>query len=370
MSRPGNSTAQQNASLMSDRGPNRLRVALVGCGEIAPDNAAGLRASMHCELGPVMDLDESVARSIGSRFGVLSTNSLQRVLDDPEVDAVVVAVPHYLHADICAQAARAGKHVIVEKPLATTLADADRMIADCASAGVALSVLFSYRYEPSVVRARALIEAGAIGEIVGTSLQFMTEKPANYWAEGYKGRVRSDWRGSWEKAGGGVLLMNTCHMIDYFRHITGLEVTRAYGEMGTLNSPVEVEDMVSATLRYAGGQIGSVQSASLARGERWRTDERIWGTHGSLVLAPNPSIYTMRRVAGLRPARWQHLKKLPPSNRVATYFDRLAQALSEGADPEVTGHDGLVNLAVILAIYEASKEGRAIEVNVHQGPEL
>ena len=348
---------------MADGGPKKLQVSLIGCGEIAPDNAAGIRASTECELGPVMDLDEKVARNLGSRFGVPGTNSLQRVLEDPAVDAVVVAVPHYLHAEICAQAARAGKHVVVEKPLATTLADADRMIEDCAAAGVTLSVLFSFRYEPSVVRARALIDAGAIGDVVGTSLQFMTEKPASYWAEGYKGRVRSDWRGSWEKAGGGVLLMNTCHMLDYFRHITGLEVVRAYGELNTLNSPVEVEDIVSATLRYEGGQIGSVQSASLAHGERWRSDERIWGTHGSLVLAPDPAIYTMRKVAGLKPARWQSLKKLPPSNRVANYFDRLALALRNGEEPDITGNDGRVNLAVILAVYQASREGRAIDVD-------
>lgn len=346
----------------------RMRIALIGCGEISSDNAAGIGASRHCELGPVMDLDEEAARSLGSQFGVRYTASLEEVLEDPSVDAVVIAVPHYLHASICVQAAHAGKHVIVEKPLASTLADADLMIDECAKAGVALSVLFSFRYEPRVVRARQYVQAGALGDVVGTNIQFTTEKPASYWTQGYKGRGQSDWRGSWEKSGGGVLLMNTCHMLDYFRYVTGLEISRVYSELATLNSPVEVEDIISLTIRYEDGQIGGVQAASLARGERWRSDERIWGTHGTLVLAPDPQIYTMRRVENLKVARWQRFKALPKVNRIGEFFDRFAEAIWDGRPPEITGDDGRTNLAVVLGAYDAFRKGHAIELGSDTSP--
>jgi len=340
-----------------------MKVALIGCGEIAPDNAAGLRASALCELGPVMDLNEDPAASLARQFGVHHTTSLDEILEDDSVDAVVVAVPHHLHAQVAIRAAEASKHVIVEKPLATTLADADAMIAACDRASVALSVLFSYRYEPIVVRAKQLVDAGALGTVTGTHIQFMTEKPVRYWAAGYKGRVQSDWRGSWDKAGGGVLIMNVCHMLDYFSFITGLEPSHVYSTYSTAFSPVEVEDSISVTIGYSGGAVGSVHASSLARGERWRSDERIWGTHGSIQLSPDPRIYTMRAVSNLKPARWQKIHKLPTSTRVATYFDRFAQAVAEGEEPDVTGLDGRRNLELILGAYEAARTGRAVELD-------
>lgn len=343
-----------------------MRIALIGCGEIAPDNAAGLRASADCELGPVMDLNEEPAASLAREFGVEYTTSLDEILGDPSIDAVVVAVPHHLHAEVTVRAAEASKHVIVEKPLATTLADADTMIEACRRAGVALSILFSYRYEPIVVRAKQLVDDGAIGTVTGTHIQFMTEKPARYWAAGYKGRVQSDWRGSWDRAGGGVLMMNVCHMLDYLAHITGLEPAHVYSTYSTEFSPVEVEDSISVTIGYSGGAIGSVHASSLARGERWRSDERIWGTHGSMQLTPEPLVYTMRAVSGLKPARWQKIRKLPASTRVAMYFDRFARAVDNGEEPEVTGLDGRRNLELILGAYEAARTGRAVELDSHE----
>jgi predicted dehydrogenase len=338
-----------------------VKVSLIGCGEIAPDNAAGLRASSSCELGPVMDLNEEASGSLAREFDVASTTSLDEILEDDSVDAVVIAVPHHLHADVTIRAAEAGKHVIVEKPLATSLADADAMIEACGRAGVALSVLFSYRYEPIVMRAKQLIDDGAVGTVTGTHIQFMTEKPVRYWAQGYKGRVQSDWRGSWAQAGGGVLMMNVCHMLDYFAFITGLEPARIYSTYSTEFSPVEVEDSISVTIGYAGGAIGSVHASSLARGERWRSEERIWGTHGSMQLSPDPRIYTMRAIRHLKPARWQKIRHLPASTRVATFFDRLAESVARGEEPEVTGLDGRRNLELILGAYEAARTGTAVE---------
>ncbi len=361
---------QQNpmANPITDTQPARLkdrklRLALVGCGEISAHNAAGIRASKHCTLAQVMDLDGQAAGSLGRQFHVPHTTELDTVLNDAGLDAVVIAVPHHLHAAIAIRAAAAGKHVIVEKPIATTLADADAMIAACERAGVTLSVLFAFRYQPHILRARELVQAGAVGDVVGTSIQFAIENPAGYWGQGYTGRVLTDWRGSWEKCGGGVLIMNVCHTIDYFRFITGLEVSQVYSTFSTLNSPVEVEDIIAVSLRYEGGGVGSIQAATLARGEQV-AEERIWGKHGTLVLAPAPpQVYTLRKVGGLKPATWQGLGKLPKVNPVAAYMDRLATSIFENRPPDVTGHDGRENLAVVLAAYEAGREGRAISVH-------
>jgi predicted dehydrogenase len=339
-----------------------MRVALIGCGEIAPYNAAGIASSDRCELAAVMDLNVDAAKSLGDQYEVRHTTSLDAVLEDPTVDAVVVAVPHHLHAEVCGRAAMAGKHVIVEKPIAISLEHADQMIEHCNKAGVALSVLFSFRYDPRVVRARELVAAGVIGDVIGTNIQFVTEKPASYYVEGYDRRVQTDWRGTWEKAGGGVLLMNVCHMLDYFRYVTGLEVARVSSEYSTDHSPVDVEDTITVSMRYRNGGIGAVQAIGVARGERFRSGEQIWGTHGSMELAPTPRIYTMRKAKGLKLARWQRLRHGAKGNRIATYFDRFADSVGKGERPEITGEDGHANLAVILAAYESARTGMAVEL--------
>jgi predicted dehydrogenase len=307
-----------------------------------------------------MDLNLDTAKSLGKIAHVDYTTDLDALLGNPQIEAVVIAVPHNLHASITERAAAAGKHVIVEKPIATTLADADRMIAACQQAKVALSVLFSFRYEPHIQKARELVQAGALGTIVGTSIQFATEKPAGYWGQGYSGRALTDWRGSWEKCGGGVLIMNVCHTIDYFQFITGLEVSQAYSEFSTLNSPVEVEDIIAVTLRYHDGAIGNIQAATLARGEKM-SEERIWGTHGSMTLAPLPSqIYSLRKVPGLSPGKWSSFGKLAKVNRVAAFMDDFVRDVRSGRPPAVTGERGRDNLAVVLAAYEAGRAGRAM----------
>lgn len=339
-----------------------MRFALVGAGEISPHNAAGIAAARGCELAAVMDVNKAAARVVAQPYDVRSTDSLDDVLNDDSVDAVVIAVPHHLHREVAVKSAEAGKHVIVEKPLATTLSDADAMIDACKRADVALSVLFSFRYEPRITRARELVMADAIGEPIATSIQFVTEKPASYYTEGYSRRVHTDWRGTWEKAGGGVLLMNLCHMLDYFRYVTGLEVGRVSSEFTSENSPVEVEDTIAVSLRYTNGAIGSVLASGVARGEKWRSDERVWGSKGSIELAPAARVYSMRRQAGLTPARWQRFGRRTKSERLSTYFTRFVQAVENGEAPDVTGEDGRVNLEAILATYEAGRTGGTVEL--------
>ncbi|HKC74473.1 MAG TPA: Gfo/Idh/MocA family oxidoreductase [Chloroflexota bacterium] len=128
--------------------------------------------------------------------------------------AVYIAVPHDLHAPLTIQAAQAGKHVLCEKPIAATLADADRMIAACERADVFLSVAFDAQIMPAMQKVRDLIATGAIGEVIGTRIVALIDKHASYWSSGWTGRVTAAWRISKEKAGGGVLIMKCMHDVN------------------------------------------------------------------------------------------------------------------------------------------------------------
>src|SRR3954447_20898647 len=157
-------------------GSERLRIGLIGCGEIAAATAKGIQEAEHATIAAVMDTNEAPAEDLGRTYDVPWTTDAAELLAHSDVDAVYIAVPHYLHAPLTIQAAQAGKHVLCEKPIATTLADADHMIAACAEAGVFLSIAFDAQLTPAMQRLRDLIVAGAIGEVIGTRIVALVDK--------------------------------------------------------------------------------------------------------------------------------------------------------------------------------------------------
>jgi UDP-N-acetyl-2-amino-2-deoxyglucuronate dehydrogenase len=229
--------------------PEQLGIGMIGCGEIAVQTAKGVAGAAHARHVMVMDVDERVARDLGGAYGVPSTTSVEALLANPDVDAVYIAVPHYLHAPIGLQALRAGKHVLLEKPIATTLRDADALIAGAKEAGRTLSIAFTAQVDRAMQAARRLIADGAIGKVIGTRIVYRSQKPESYWHGGYSGRIQTDWRIAKAKAGGGILIMNAVHDLNTLRFVTGLEVRRVYAEYDTFTTPVEVEDFIAVTWR-------------------------------------------------------------------------------------------------------------------------
>ena len=278
--------------------------------------------------------------------------------------AVYIAVPHDLHAPLMIQAAQAGKHVLCEKPIAATLADADRMIAACERADVFLSVAFDAQIMPAMQKVRELLARGAIGEVIGTRIVALIDKPASYWSSGWTGRVSTDWRISKEKAGGGVLIMNCIHDVNTVRYVTGLEAARVYAEDGTFATPVEVEDYIVATVRYTTGAIGHIEAGSCIKGGDPDKGPgiRIYGSEGQILLSNPPRLYTTREMAGLRPGAWQDVgERFVPYARTPI-VEAFAAAVLDGRQPPVNGQDGRAALALVLAAYQAGAQGRPVEL--------
>jgi predicted dehydrogenase len=274
-----------------------------------------------------------------------------------DVDAVLLAVPHHLHAPLGVEAAAAGKHVIVEKPLANDLASAVELVQAAERAGVVVSVCFPQRFQPDVVIARKLIADGALGEPAGVLLNFFMDKPASYWVGGFSGRAHSSWRSSRERAGGGVLIMNLCHYVDLVRHLTGAEAELVTARTYAGEPAAEVEDAVSVNARYTNGALGSYFGTAALRGSEPRTELRLWGDDGQITIEPESRVYTLRAVDGLVTSRWQSFGTLPEVNGRAVYFSRLATALDRGETPDVTAEDGLAVQAFIEAAYRSSESG-------------
>ncbi|HWE63382.1 MAG TPA: Gfo/Idh/MocA family oxidoreductase [Chloroflexota bacterium] len=347
----------------------RLRVGMIGCGDVGERSALGLRDAEHTELAGVMDVNEALAHALGEAFDVPWTCDLAELLARPDVDAVYVAVPNFLLASVVVQAAQAGKHVLCEKPMATSLTDADRMLAACAQAGVALGVAFEAQLTPEIQRLHELIASGAIGTVIGTRIIAMLDKPNTYWAQGYEHRTATDWRASKARAGGGMLITTHIHDINTVRYLTGLEARRIYAEYGTFVTPVEVEDLAFVTIRYDNGAIGSIEGSSCIKGNGMALDvgNYIYGTAGQVIQSDTLRIYTTLDVPGLPAETWHEIGKphTNPEGRIRV-MEGFATAVLAGRPVPVSGHDGRAALEVALSAYQAGAQGRPVDVGTGQ----
>jgi predicted dehydrogenase len=344
---------------------DRLRIGMIGCGEIAVKMAAAIAASRHAQHVMVMDTRAELAQDLGERYGVPWTDQVDDLLANPAVDAVYIATPHHLHASLTIQAAQAGKHILVEKPIAITLADGEAMIAAAQANGVWLSVNFHAQVDPLCQAARDLVAQGVIGEVVGTRIVYRGDKPASYWTSGYSGRIATDWRLRKVTAGGGVLLMNAIHDLNTMRFITGLEAVRVYAEYGTYDTPVEVEDCIAVTYRYDNDAIGTIEAGSAIRGGDPLHDvDRVYGTAGQLLLGEPLQVYTTVATAGLAINQWQELPVAPltAEEQKTAMVDGFAGPIVLGDPPTVAAEDGLAVLAIVLPAYQSGAEGRPIRL--------
>jgi len=319
-----------------------------------------------------VDPVEEVVSSYEAEFGIPCGTDLEAMLGREDVDAVIVSTPHYLHAPLGIQAAEAGKHVIVEKPMATTLEDADRLIETCKRRGVLLSSKESgVYYQPQTQKARELIEQGAIGEVMGLQIVGASNKPTSYWTGGYTNRVKTTWRMSKEQSGGGILVMNYIYDVYRMRYVTGLEVKRVFAEYDTFNTDVEVEDMISVNLRLENGAVGTISAGSAIPGAKRSgvrgtetSGNRIYGKQGQIVFAGQRLlVFTEKSVEGLTLDDWTELTfEGVKGDSYADYFDRFAEAVFDGREPDVSGEEGRKTLEVLIAAYESGKTNMPVNL--------
>ena len=344
---------------------DRLRIGLMGCGEIAARTAAAIANSRHAAHVMVMDTRPELARDLGETYGIPWTDRAEDLLANSAVDADYIAVPHHLHASLTIQAAEAGKHILVEKPIAITLADAEAMIAAARTNGVWLSVNFHAQVDPLCQTARDLVAQGVIGQGVGTRIVYRGDKPASYWTSGYSGRVATDWRVRKATAGGGVLIMNAIHDLNTMRFITGHEVVRVYAEYGTFDTPVEVEDFIAVTYRYDNGAIGTIEAGSAIRGRDPLHDvDRVYGTAGQILLGDSLRVYSSAGTDDVSAGEWHEMPVTPQTaeQQQIAMVDGFAGPLLGGESPTISAEDGLAALAIVLAAYQSGTEGRPISL--------
>jgi predicted dehydrogenase len=344
-----------------------LRFGILGCGTASIPVCEAIAALPLTRLTAVYDVNDVLADDVQQRFQVRKAKTLHELLADPTIDAVYIAVPHYLLAPLTRQALEAGKHVLTEKPLAIALEEVDSLKVLAEEQNLALGVFFEMRYAPAHAVAHQMVQAGAIGKIIGVQMQTLIDKPMTYWQSGYAGRSVNPWRGIKAQAGGGVVLMNTSHLLDAMLYVTGLRVTSVAAEIGTLVANVEVEDMASATLRFHNGAIGSLLAGAHISGAQHDECCYLYGTNGQIRL-PDPygsdplQIYLKQTFAGYAPEQWHSL----PTQSVPVYeraIEDFAQAVQLGQCAPIDAEAARQVLSIVLAIYQSAVEKRTITIS-------
>ena len=352
-----------------------LRTALIGCGKVGSIHAGALASRPESQFVAVCDADGFRAAAFAARYGIRPFTDVAAMLAEARPEAVLLATPHPLHAQAAILAAEAGAHVLVEKPLASTLADADAMLAAAARSGVTLGVISQRRFYEPVQRIKAAIDAGKIGTpCLGVFSMFSWRDPAYYQSD--------PWRGRWDAEGGGVLVNQSPHQLDLLRWFLG-EVAEVSGTWANLNHPeVEVDDTAVATIKFRNGGLGSIVT-SLSQRPGLFTKVHVHGTNGASVgVETDRGATFIAGVSTIAEPPLNDLWTIPGEDHLFAQFqaddrarfaaidatshyhalqigDFLA-AILEGRPPLVTGADGREVVALFTAIYRSHREGRPI----------
>jgi predicted dehydrogenase len=359
---------------MSSDGP--LRFALLGCGTIAPTHAKALAAlTPHAELAACADVLPERAETF-AREHRCAARPWESVLKDPSIGAVTICTPSGQHAEQAVAALRAGKHVLVEKPMDVTTAACDRILTAQKETGNAFAVISQHRYDPATLRLRQLLDAGDLGRIFGVEIRIPWFRTQAYYDEG-------DWRGTWAMDGGGALINQGVHTLDLALWLGG-PVRRVWARtLQATHERIEVEDHLCATLEFANGAVGTLlASTSIYPGFPARLE--FYGTNGSALLEGD-AIHTIAlknrplekgsahpealhiATGGTRSATDQSTDQ-PLGDQWAWGDAHRAQiqdfvhACAEKRTPLVDAVAGRRAVAVIESIYRSARTGQSVSV--------
>ena len=345
--------------------------AIVGAGVIAPFHARAISELPNARLVGFVDLRGERAAALGEAFAVEHSTDIGELLARADVDVVCVCVPSGTHAEVGVQAAEAGKHLVVEKPIDVTLEAADRLIAACRASGVKMTVISQHRYDRGVRRLRELLDSGRLGRPILGDAVVKWYRTQEYYDSG-------GWRGTWELDGGGCLMNQGVHYVDLLQWMMG-PVESVSAHFATAAHEIEVEDLVVAALRFRSGALGSLEaSTAVYPGLPERLE--VTGTGGTVIVEAGSvkvcelkdekgetSPYGAKRIGTTEddqsgagdPAAISHVGH-------RDQISEFLRVIDTGDEPALSGEEGRKPLEIILAVYESARSGREVRLPLRQ----
>ena len=334
-----------------------VRIALVGCGRISGNHFDAFRKIDGLQLVGVCDAVEERARAAGEAQGVPSFTAYDQMLRDVDADAVVIATPSALHPQQGILAAKAGKHVITEKPMAISLGAADELVQACDAAGVRLFVVKQNRLNPGIQLLKRALDKGRFGRIYLANTTVRWTRPQEYYDQ-------APWRGTWE-FDGGAFMNQASHYVDLIQWLVG-PVESVIAKTATLARRIEAEDTGVAVLKFRSGALGTIEVTMLAYPKNLEGSITILGEKGSVKIAGT----AVNKVETWQFSDYDDDDKLieaattNPPNVYGfgheNYYRNVLKVLRGEAVPDTDGRAGRKSLELILGIYESAKTGREV----------
>jgi len=337
--------------------PEKLNIALVGSGAVAPHHINAWKQISDAQVRVVFSKPEEKCREFAQKFGLECAQDFDAILNNPEIDILDVVVPSGAHAELGIAGAKAGKHIIVEKPIDVTLEKADALINACRDAKVTLGVVSQYRFMEPVQKLYQYIRDGKMGVLIEGDAYIKWFRSQEYYASGA-------WRGTYELDGGGPFINQGIHFIDMLLSVMG-PVKSVYAKTKNVAHPeIEVEDIGVAMVEFVSGAFGVIQaSTAIYPGLPARLE--IHGTKGTICIEGEKLAFL--HVQGEEPFKAENVEAAgaadPMSIDVSPFvreFEDIVSAIREKREPIVNGAEARRSLQLILAIYESSKTGNKI----------
>jgi UDP-N-acetyl-2-amino-2-deoxyglucuronate dehydrogenase len=337
-----------------------LKFALVGCGRIAKRHSELLGGKLIAGAGlvAVCDVLEEKSAQIGRKFSVPHFTDMHAMMNTTDVDAVVVLTESGRHARHVIELASYRKHIVVEKPMALTLRDADAMIQACDRAGIRLFVVKQNRFNVPVVKLREALDAGRFGKLVMGTVRVRWCREQSYYDQ-------DAWRGTWA-LDGGVLTNQASHHVDLLEWIMG-DVDSVYAIASTQLVKIEAENTAVVALRFASGALGIIEATTAARPKDLEGSISVLGEGGSVEIG-GFAVNELKVWAFVRPEPgdgtiMQKFSVNPPNVYGfghQAYYEHVVDCILHGAPQLVDGLQGRKSLELINAIYESVETGKEI----------
>lgn len=348
---------------------------IIGCGMIANFHAKAIAEIRGAKLVGCFDTFPASADRLSAATGCQAYHDLNAMLANPAIDVVTIGTPSGAHMEPAVAAARAGKHVIVEKPLEVTLKRCDAIIDACRKSGVVLSTIFPSRFHESSQLMKQAVDKGRFGKLSMGDAYVKWFRTQAYYDSGA-------WRGTWKLDGGGALMNQAIHSVDLLTWLMGPVQSVTAHAATVAHERIEVEDVVVATLRFASGALGVIEATTAAFPGSLKRIE-ISGSEGSAVLEEED----LKSWDFAKPTKQDKALLERMQGRTQTgggaadpaaighhahreLFKDVLDAIKKGRSPAVDGAEGRRSVEIILAIYKAAETGRAVELPLAADPSL
>ena len=335
-----------------------MKFALVGCGFIAKKHAAAITNIKDAKLVAVCDKYQEAMKPYVEQYGAVPYEELDDMLKDPSIEIVCICTPSGLHAPIAEQVARAKKHIVLEKPIAMTIEETNRIIEATELNNVKLAVVHPNRFRPVVQELRTILDSGALGKISHASCVVNWNRNQEYYDQ-------APWRGT-KEYDGGVLMNQAIHNLDLLLWFMG-KPKEAFSMEATRLRNIEAEDVSTGVVRFDSGALAIVQAATTVYPRNYEESITIFGEKGTVKIGGANALYFEHiQIEGYTEEKIKLMKEkiehdpwgIPGHERI---ISDIIQAVKENRPPAVTGMDGKNALELVLAFYESANKNMPIQ---------